>query len=71
MQSFKKITEANTKKMDTKFACKNPHFDFHAGQFTRDTVIQESRHELISLSIGLEVAQWEGGEWGLLLPVLT
>ena len=30
--------------MDTKFACKNPHFDFHAGQFTRDIVFQKSRH---------------------------
>ena len=41
---FKKFTEANTRKMDTKFACKNPHFDFHAGQFTRDIVFQKSRH---------------------------
>ena len=45
MQSFKfKFTEANTRKMDTKFACKNPHFDFHAGQLTRDIVFQKSRH---------------------------
>ena len=43
MQSFK-ITEANTRKMDTKFACKNPHFDFHEEQFTRDIVFQKSRH---------------------------
>ena len=41
---LKKFTEANTRKMDTKFECKNPHFDFHAGQFTRDTVFQKSRH---------------------------
>ena len=41
MQSFKKITEANTRKMDTNFACKNPHFDFHVGQFTRDIVFQK------------------------------
>ena len=38
---LKKFTEANTRKMDAKFACKNPHFDFHAGQFTRD---KKSRH---------------------------
>ena len=38
---FKKITEANTRKLDTKFACKNPLFDFHAGQFTRDIVFQK------------------------------
>ena len=44
---LKKFTEANTRKMDTKFACKNPHFDFHAGQFTRDIVFQKSRHALI------------------------
>ena len=30
--------------MDTKFACKNPDFDFHAGQFTRDIAFQKSRH---------------------------
>ena len=30
--------------MDTNFACKNPHFDFYAGQFTRDIVFQKSRH---------------------------
>ena len=35
---LKKFTEANTRKNDTKFACKNPHFDLHAGQFTRDIV---------------------------------
>ena len=33
---LEKITEANTRKMDKKFGCKNPHFDFHAGQFTQD-----------------------------------
>ena len=41
---LKKFTEANTRKIDTKFACKNPHFDFHAGQFTRDIIFQKSRH---------------------------
>ena len=41
---LKKISEAITKKMDTKFACKNLHFDFHAVQFTRDIVFQKSRH---------------------------
>ena len=41
---LKNFTEANTKKMDTKFACKNPHFDFHAGQFTRDIVFQKFRY---------------------------
>ena len=30
--------------MDTKFACKNPHFDFHVGQFKRDIVYQKSRN---------------------------
>ena len=30
--------------MDTNFACKNPHFDFYAGQFTCDIVFQKSRH---------------------------
>ena len=41
---LKKYTEANTRKMDTKFAYKTPHFNFHAGQFTRDIVFQKSRH---------------------------
>ena len=40
MQSFKKMTNH----MDTNFVCKNLHFDFHAGQFTRDIVFQKSRH---------------------------
>ena len=43
-KALKKFTEANTRILDTKFACKNPHFNFHAGQFTRDIVIQKSRH---------------------------
>ena len=30
--------------MDTKFARKNPHFDFHAGQLMRDIVIPKFRH---------------------------
>ena len=30
--------------MDTNFAYKNLHFDFYAGQFTRDIVFQKSRH---------------------------
>ena len=30
--------------MDTNFACENPHFDFYAGQFTRDIVFQKSHH---------------------------
>ena len=30
--------------MDTNFACKNPHFDFYAGQLTRDIVFQKSCH---------------------------
>ena len=30
--------------MDTKFACKNPHFDFHVRQFTGDIVLQKSHH---------------------------
>ena len=41
---LKKFTEANTRKMDANFACKNPHFDFYAGQFTRDIVFQKSHH---------------------------
>ena len=34
---FKKITGANARKIDKKFACKNPHFDFHAGHCTSKT----------------------------------
>ena len=32
--------DANTGKMDTKFVRKNPHFDFHAGQWT-DCIIEK------------------------------
>ena len=41
MQSLKKIYRS---KHEKKSASKNPHFDFHAGQFTRDIVFQKSRH---------------------------
>ena len=41
---LKKIREANTRKMDTKFVRKNLHFNFHTGQFTHDIVFQKSRH---------------------------
>ena len=33
-KGLKKFTEANTRKMDKKFACKNRNFDFHAGQLS-------------------------------------
>ena len=52
---LKKLTEANTRKMDKYFAfcacknphfgflaCKNPHFDFHAGQLSTRIEIQMS-----------------------------
>ena len=41
---LKKFTEANTRKMDTNFAGENPHFNFYAGQLTRDNVFQKSRY---------------------------
>ena len=41
---LKKFTEANARKMDKKFGCKNTYFDFHAGKFPRDIVLKQSRY---------------------------
>ena len=38
------LIESTISRYIVKLSGKNPHFDFHAGQFTRDIVFQKSRH---------------------------
>ena len=45
MQSLKKFTEANTRNMDTQFACKNLHFDFHADNSRLHCTSKIPQHE--------------------------